>query len=432
MPNIRRRAIGIASFVGLLIAICFIHYGIERSSMWLLPAYGLAFVNYVIFYKKSVLDFRSLMILALVARIVLFMAPPSLSDDYHRFLWDGQVWVEGINPYQYTPQELDENKAFQNDVLYPKLNSVQYHTTYPPLSQYIFSLPAWFGIQSGFMGMTMIRFVLLLFEIGCVIILYLLTRQTAKVALYAFNPLVLLELTGNLHFEGVVIVFLLLAIWSFNNQQWMSGATAMALGILAKLTPLMLLPLWLKKLGLKNAVLGYLVLVITLVVLSIPLLNFEVLSGMLTGLDLFFRKFEFNAGLFFLFREIGYWIKGYDMVQTLGPMMSYVAFGAIMVYSIFMVKKETDWASAFTIIISIQLLLATTVHPWYVIPLLAFSCMTGYVFPVVWSLMAFLSYFGYSADGYDHPMFLIFLEYVLVCLVGFFELIKRRPLLHEF
>mgnify|MGYP007000099231 CR=1 len=39
-------------------------------------------------------------------RLALFFAYPWLSDDFYRFIWDGLVIGENINPYEYTPSEL--------------------------------------------------------------------------------------------------------------------------------------------------------------------------------------------------------------------------------------------------------------------------------------------------------------------------------------
>lgn len=416
-------------FLGLLLPILTIHYGTERSSNWLIVSYLVAFISYLVFYKKVDLNFNQLLLLAIVMRVLLFFGSPRLSDDYYRFIWDGQIWVEGINPYSSTPADLMNELPAGYDELYQRLNSPEYHSTYPPLSQYIFSIPAWFGIKDVFLSMTLIRIVLLLFEVAAIYLLFQLTSDSSKVMIYALNPLVILELIGNLHFEGLVVFFVLLAGWLYQKEQWRKAAVALSLGILAKLTPLMFLPILLKKTGFQRAAIGYIIIGSILVGLSFPILDFEILKGMFSGLDLFFRKFEFNAGLFFLIRETGFWVMGYDIVQTAGPRMSYAAFAIIMVYSFVVVNRNTDWFKALTFVLFVQLILATTVHPWYVIPLVAFSCMTGYAFPIVWSFLAVLSYIGYSSAGYTHPMLWIALEYSVIMGVGFYEIIKRKPLL---
>ncbi|UXX78797.1 hypothetical protein N7E81_15670 [Reichenbachiella carrageenanivorans] len=414
--------------LGLALPVLYIHYGLERSSVWLVPIYAVSFVTYFFLFRKTDFTIYQLLAIAVIIRLLLFFGAPALSDDYFRFVWDGQLWGGGVNPYVSTPAELVDSYPTY-DSLYSQLNSPNYHSTYPPLSQYIFALPVSLGIQDTYLSMTIIRGVLFWVEIGIMFLLFQLTRRVWSVLLYAFNPLVILELTGNLHFEGVVVFCLLLAYWLYQSQQWKSAAFTLSLGILAKLTPLMYLPLLVKKIGIKKAVWSYVLIGGCLVLWSIPLIDQDILQGLGTGLDLFFRKFEFNAGLFFLVRYLGFWVKGYDVVQTAGPMLSLVALGLILVYALSKVDKGTNWAKAFTVVLSIQLLFATTVHPWYVIPLVALSGLTGYLFPVVWSGLVFLSYTGYSSSGYTHPMFWIGVEYLMVWSLALFELIKDKPLL---
>jgi len=415
--------------LGLVLPILVVHYGVSRDSVWLVPICGISFLAYVFFYLTVEFTFSQLLIVALLIRLGLFFGSPTLSDDYFRFVWDGQIRSEGRSPYQSTPEQLIGELPEDLSALYMSLNSKEYHSTYPPISQYIFSIPAWLGIQDISWSVTIIRTTLLLFEIGVMWLMFQLTASVSKVLIYALNPLVILELVGNLHFEGVVIFFILFAWWLYDKGYWIKAATALSFGILTKLTPLMFLPVLFKKLGFQKSLLSYIVIGLTLIIISFPFMDLEILKGLGNGLDLFFRKFEFNAGLFFLFREIGYWYKGYDMVQTLGPWLSYTALGAILIYSLIGVNKDTNWAKTFTIILFVQLLFATTVHPWYVIPLLAFTVISGYAFPVIWSFLVLLSYLGYSDVGYEHPFSWIALEHIVIVVVAGYEFIKDKPLL---
>ena len=56
-------------------------------------------------------------------------------------------------------------------------------------------------------------------------------------------------------------------------------------------------------------------------------------------------------------------------------------------------------------------LVATTIHPWYVINLLFLSLFTKYKFILVWTLTVVLSYFAYSQESFQENMMLILLEY---------------------
>ena len=42
--------------------------------------------------------------LAILFQGLLIFTPPTLSDDMYRYVWDGRVQAQGINPYLYPPK----------------------------------------------------------------------------------------------------------------------------------------------------------------------------------------------------------------------------------------------------------------------------------------------------------------------------------------
>ena len=79
-----------------------------------------------------------ILLIALAERLVAVAAPPFLSSDIYRYVWDGMVQGAGINPFRYIPA--DSHLAFLRDAgIYPNINRREYaHTIYPPGSQIIF------------------------------------------------------------------------------------------------------------------------------------------------------------------------------------------------------------------------------------------------------------------------------------------------------
>ena len=76
--------------------------------------------------------------IALAARLVCVFAPPFLSTDIYRYVWDGKVQAAGINPFRYLPA--DSHLAFLRDsAIYPHINradSAPYHLS-PRRSDYL-------------------------------------------------------------------------------------------------------------------------------------------------------------------------------------------------------------------------------------------------------------------------------------------------------
>src|SRR5271154_6597017 len=81
---------------------------------------------------------RIVLLVAFAARLIAVIAPPFLSTDVYRYVWDGLVQGAGINPFRYIPA--DSHLAFLRDAnIYPNINRRDYaHTIYPPGSQVIF------------------------------------------------------------------------------------------------------------------------------------------------------------------------------------------------------------------------------------------------------------------------------------------------------
>ncbi len=71
--------------------------------------------------------------LAAILRLTFLFTTPVLSDDIYRYIWDGRVQREGINPYRYPPQA-PEIQHLRNST-YEGINNKGIPTIYPPLMQ---------------------------------------------------------------------------------------------------------------------------------------------------------------------------------------------------------------------------------------------------------------------------------------------------------
>jgi hypothetical protein len=68
------------------------------------------------------------------------------------------------------------------------------------------------------------------------------THQAAGTVLFAWNPLVLLEMVGNGHNDGVVLAFVLLAVVAAVRRRWWLAPPALAAAILIKLAAVLVVP----------------------------------------------------------------------------------------------------------------------------------------------------------------------------------------------
>ena len=433
-------------------------YGVDRDETTvLLTVYALLFAIYAWTIRQAQQEDLGFWICsALIFRLVFFLAIPALSDDFYRFIWDGRLWAAGYHPFKELPgyylQTSTEIPGI-NPSLYDHLNSKGYFTIYPPLAQAIFWIAVALFPNSILGSVVVMRLFILAAEVASIMLLKKLLAHfgldTKNVLLYALNPLVILELTGNLHFEALVVCFLLLAIYLACRSKWVRAGMSFGLAVCAKLVPLIFLPLFLVRLGLRKSLVFYAAVLLTCLLLFAPLLNKEVFYGMSQSLGLYFKRFEFNASIYYLVREYGYWTKGYNIIQTTGWKLG-VASGLIILLVSWWPFRLSPSDRGKRLILSswhfphylgnvpalmmwiwgIYLLFSTTIHPWYVIPMLMLSVFTAFRFVVVWSALAFFTYAGYSATEFHENMLIVLMEYGTVLGYLIYELIwKRKSLL---
>jgi len=403
----------------------------RENTIPLFTLYGSLFAAYIAsWYSVREQSVTHYIYAAIGLRLLLLFSVPVLSDDIYRFIWDGRLLANGISPFAAVPIDYISNQSGQipgiDSSLFQLLNSPEYFTVYPPLSQLVFWLAAVISPDSTFGSIIVVRVLIIVAEIGCI---YLIKKLLAhyqlpskNVLLYALNPLVILELTGNLHFEPFMIFFLLLAIYlMIKNRLALSGISwSAAIGF--KLIPLIFLPLLIRRLNIKAQVVIYATTGIATLLLFLPLYDEALINGLSSSLTLYFQTFEFNASLYYLARAVGYWFKGYNIIAQLGPSLALVTFIAIMTYALRARQKFTLLPTAAMWVLLIYLSLATTVHPWYITTLVALSVFSQYRFVVLWSLLIFVTYAGYSFNGYAEPMTLIILEYIGLAIFTCYEI----------
>jgi alpha-1,6-mannosyltransferase len=222
----------------------------------LFATYAVSFLAYLMALKqtKNESDLNFFLIIAIILRGCILFAFPNLSDDIYRFIWDGHLIALGENPFNHLPRYYIENQLF-TDVLTPelfaKLNSPNYFSVYPSVCQGVFFMAVSIFPKSIYGATIVIKSFLFLCEIGTLFLLKKLSfnsncgspnlRGFVNLAglfpirnkfnaplIYGLNPLIILELVGNVHFEAAMIFFFLLGIFILKelkfilNRKWFS------------------------------------------------------------------------------------------------------------------------------------------------------------------------------------------------------------------
>ena len=375
--------------------------------------------------------------MAMLLRVSLLWAVPELSDDFFRFIWDGRLLTNGISPFASLPSKLMEDPAFSqlsiNQQLFQGMNSPDYFTVYPPLSQWVFFLAARIFPENILGNIMVMRVIMVLCEGGSIWLLLKLLQEyridANKVLIYAWNPLVIVELSGNLHFEAIMIFLVLLAIYLFKAGRWKWSAVSIGAAVAVKLIPLIFLPLLVFRMSWRKLI-GYWTLAgMVIVVLFFTIWSPELVNGMKSSLSLYFQNFEFNASIYYLIREVGFAVKGYNIIGSAGKILGLTTLVLILILS-WHSHKWMTWPKAMIWALTIYLLLSTTVHPWYLTPLVALAAFSDYKFPIIWSILVIISYLGYTETGYQESLPLVAAEYIVVFGVLIWDL-KQSPTLIE-
>jgi alpha-1,6-mannosyltransferase len=448
-------------FLLTFLAYVLIAYAVPRSNFYsFFVLFSLVFGIYFYWIRnlKVTFDldkFSTYFFAAILLRVVFIFALPQLSDDFWRYLWDGRLLSKGINPYCFTPADLIGQSIVEKVSLAPlfeNLNSRDYYSVYPPVNQIIFSIVSFLFPDNVFAAVFLLHIIMILFEAGTVYILAEILRIMKKPVylafVYAFNPLVILELSGNLHTEGTMLFFVLLALLFFLKNRLNLSALVFGLAVCSKLLPLMFLPLILFRLWFREGFRYCATVLFVSVFLFIPFLDMNLIIKISSSFSLYFSGFEFNAGIYYLFRYVliaDYWqlwdyhpyfmnvsfveeFLGLDIHALLRKLLPFVDV-IVILYLSFRKTVRLSYRSffvSFLFIYSFHLFLSTTVHPWYITPLILFSIFTSYRFTLLWSYLIGLSYISYHSGVFQENFYLIFIEYLLVFSFLFYEVYSKR------
>jgi alpha-1,6-mannosyltransferase len=178
---------------------------------------------------------------AFAMRAMTLAAPPLLSTDVYRYVWDGRVQMAGINPYRYVPAA-PELSFLHDDAVYPKINRANYaHTIYPPAAEGIFALAA--AMVPGVYGMKLVMLAFDVMAMGALAwLLRVAGRQPAELLIYAWLPLPVWEFAGSGHVDAAAAGLIALALLVAARGQAVWTGVLLAVATLTKFLPAVVLP----------------------------------------------------------------------------------------------------------------------------------------------------------------------------------------------
>ncbi len=219
---------------------------IPSSQILVIAALVALFVVYFLgvwLIKFEKVTAKQLFASVLALNLVFLMVPFLTSNDLYSYIFQTRVWsAHGQNPY------LIPFDKFPDDPIYMQVKTIWSSNTL--LQGPVF---AFVGGFVNLIGQNNLNLIVLIYKsifIGatllCSYLIYLLTKNLKSMFLFGANPLIIFELSGNVHTDSLLIAGLLVAFWVFQTKrfQTLTFATLM-ISALIKYSTVILAPLFL-------------------------------------------------------------------------------------------------------------------------------------------------------------------------------------------
>ena len=384
---------------------------------WLVASY------YVVTAPSSTRAHRRLVVLvAVVLRVPFLLTEPLLSDDIFRYVWDGRVQHAGINPYLYAPEEPE--LAFLRDGHernFAGINNKDIPTVYPPFMQMAFFAATAVSTSVGWMKLFFV-----LADLALVLVLMQLLGtlglNPVRALIYAWSPLVVVEVAGSGHNDALAVLCLMAALLAIveNRQSLTISMFLLTLSGMGKIVGFTLTPLWLRSLSPR----ALLVMPLVSVLLALPYASAGSLA--FRGLTQYGLRWRGNDGLF----HILYYVTG--SLDT-----AKIVIGAFLVTMVLVLvaMKANPLRSSYLTLGAI-LLLTTTLHPWYLLwiaPFLAIYASPAWLYLSLSVALAYHSaYLATPGQPWEDVVWVKLLEYVPFFVLAIGSVWRERGALRAF
>lgn len=349
---------------------------------------------------------------AVLFRVSIVFAPPYLSDDIYRYIWDGRVQAAGINPYRYIPAA-PELAQLRDDAIYPKINRREIaHTIYPPVAQFVFFLTTRISESVAWMKVTMVIFEMIaIWAIAS--LLNLLGRPRQLLLLYAWHPLAVWEFAGSGHVDAIAIGFIALAFLAWQKRSDLGAGFLLACATLVKLFPLVLLPAMLKR-GRWKIVLFF---AATIAVGYLAYLNVGP-RAVLGSVPVYTKEMGVITGQQFYALSLAHKLFGWELPPIAYMIATVFVMSAIALWVL--LRKNDDYLKHAMLLATAATVLFAPHFSWYFCWLVFFLCFTprlAVFYLTIANLFLYRTWLGDSPDEMFMINSVIYLPALLLALI---------------
>ncbi|MGV7221441.1 MAG: hypothetical protein ACQ9MH_07955 [Nitrospinales bacterium] len=437
----------ILTYMGMYFAL-FILYALGATYVWKTPENKNTFLTIIIF--------------GLLFRAAIMPAQQIQEDDIYRYLWDGKVFSHGINPYKYTPEQVDSFKEllvrdpvlfqetyddinleellylydlkWENDtarVFKERINHPDVPTIYPPLAQYVFRIIHDIKPDS----ILTMRLGFLFFDLLALIFIILTLKKLGLnrnfCLLYFWSPLVIKETFNSTHLDIIGLSFLCVSIYWLVNKRYSISTVFLALSVLGKLYPIILFPLYLKQAFLAESSTSskrftqplICTGIFGLVIGAFYFPFIKIGEGAFEGLRVFSTYWQSNDSIFalltFFFGKILVFLNidsqneflfSYDVPSMLSKLTVMAILGSTLLYLLYRPTKSV--LQDVFLIMTMVFLLSPVQNPWYLCWVVPFLCFYKWRSLILLTGLVSIYYMEFYLDYQEIPQFLPWLPWV--------------------
>lgn len=330
----------------------------------------------------------TIMVTGVILRLVMVPSTPILDTDFYRGLWDGAVTANGMNPYRYSVKDVLEGAegvperlvelADASEQTAERVNHPGLRTIHPPLAQAVFAISylvlPW--------NLVIWKLLLMVFDIIAFVIMFSIFQNLklplACLAIYWWNPLLIMGIYNSGHMEMIMLPFLAGSLLLAMRKNYPGAAATLALAMGVEFWPVILLPVVLRPLFKEPRKLAGPIAVFALITIALFLPMMIAGLGPVAGVTACIRQGQANGALFLL---IFLPIKLVVRLLSISPDMARivargVALVLVLVFSASIIRTEENsphkLAQRFLAVTAAVFFLSPVPTPWHFVWMLPF------------------------------------------------------------
>ncbi len=360
-----------------------------------------------LYFLERAADRRGLLWTILAAaflfRFTLVSLEPSLSDDLYRYRWDGLIQRAGWNPYAIAPD--DSRLVGYRDGYWPRVSNQEMPNIYPPVTELVLRGTA--AVSSRLLAF---KTPMLVAESLLIALLAFWVRRSRRreytLAVYAWNPLVVVEFAASGHNDALAMLFSAAALFLIIERRIVLSTLALGAAVLAKFFPILLAPLWLRRMGWPRNSRSWTALGLTLGLAAATWWPYRAAwPGVLGLFQPYRRHWVNNASLFSVLK----WFSGSD------DWAWGIGVGIVAGIALWAAFRNAEPLRAAYLLFGAVPLLSQNAFSWYflwVVPLLVFFPNPAWLLLTVLQFLSYHVLIGYGINGdWKFDPFFLWLEY---------------------